>query len=187
MQAALATAPATNDTPCTHQVLLLTPSRLDEQPSIHTAPTPLMPLLPVLQSTSSASFPSPLSCSCSCTPASPCGAPRCGAARWPRYKGASLCVCLTMSWQCCCAAGQLPKTMPYTHPQTKVIMTAGTLAGCMVLLVLAARGVTLLALTLLANTWRPRGCKIGWGQGAVVWWAGSMRGASELDVQEGHG
>ena len=61
------------------------------------------------------------------------------------------------------------------------MLTAAGLAGAMVLLVLAARAVTVVALTLLANTWRPKYSRLTGGEAGVIWWAGSMRGASELE------
>jgi hypothetical protein len=60
-----------------------------------------------------------------------------------------------------------------------VVRAAGILAAALVLLVFAARAATLLPLCLLANTWRPPASRISLRQAAVIWWAGSMRGAGE--------
>lgn len=54
---------------------------------------------------------------------------------------------------------------------------AGTLAGALVALVLAARALTVAPLTCLANLWRPPACRISARQAVVIWWSGSMRGA----------
>lgn len=78
-------------------------------------------------------------------------------------------------------------TVPAAHPalfpsppaQASVARSAGILAAALVVITFAARATMLLPLTLLANTWRPRGSKITPREGAVIWWAGSMRGASE--------
>lgn len=51
------------------------------------------------------------------------------------------------------------------------------LAAALVGLVLLARALTIGPLALLANTWRPPGSRITLGQGAVIWWSGSIRGA----------
>ncbi|PSC76023.1 sodium hydrogen exchanger 2-like [Micractinium conductrix] len=54
---------------------------------------------------------------------------------------------------------------------------AGLLAAALVALVLVCRALTVVPLTLLANTWRPPGCRITTREAVVIWWAGAMRGA----------
>lgn len=60
-----------------------------------------------------------------------------------------------------------------------LIQASTVLALVLVPSVLVARALTVAPLVLLANVWRPRACKISLREGAVIWWAGAMRGASE--------
>jgi hypothetical protein len=64
-------------------------------------------------------------------------------------------------------------------PKARIMRDAAVLAAALVVQVLVARALTLLPLTLLANTWRPPRSKISLNQAACIWWAGSMRGAGE--------
>ncbi|KAI3438747.1 hypothetical protein D9Q98_001166 [Chlorella vulgaris] len=72
-------------------------------------------------------------------------------------------------------SAELWKGEVYSRPY--IIRSAGILAAALVSLVFVARAATLIPLTLLANTWRPPGARIGLREGATIWWAGSMRGA----------
>lgn len=58
--------------------------------------------------------------------------------------------------------------------------TSGLLALALVLQVLLARAVAIIPLVALSNAWRPPNCRLTLRQAAVIWWGGSMRGASEL-------
>lgn len=64
-------------------------------------------------------------------------------------------------------------------PQGKLVQASTVLALALVVSVLVARALTVAPLVLLANLWRPRACRISIREGAVIWWAGAMRGASE--------
>jgi hypothetical protein len=64
-------------------------------------------------------------------------------------------------------------------PKARIMRDAAVLAAALVVQVLVARALTLLPLTLLADTWRPPRSKISLNQAACIWWAGSMRGAGE--------
>jgi NhaP-type Na+/H+ or K+/H+ antiporter len=67
--------------------------------------------------------------------------------------------------------------------QWSAMRVAAILSAALVGLVLAARALALAPLTLLANAWRPPHSRIGLRQWAVIWWAGSMRGAGEGPAQ----
>ena len=89
------------------------------------------------------------------------------------------CACPWLGW-----AGWLVATPPSPPPhptrlQRKLIAASSGLAAALVALVLVARALTLGPLIALANTWRPTPCRISLRQGAVIAWAGSLRGASE--------
>ncbi|KAI7841304.1 hypothetical protein COHA_004923 [Chlorella ohadii] len=59
----------------------------------------------------------------------------------------------------------------------KLVQASTILALALVASVLVARALTVAPLVLLANLWRPRACRISVREGAVIWWAGAMRGA----------
>lgn len=58
-----------------------------------------------------------------------------------------------------------------------ILGKAGLLALSLLVLVFVSRGGVLLVLVPLANVWRPRQQRINFSTGAVIWWAGSARGA----------
>ncbi|GAB4816740.1 hypothetical protein N2152v2_003786 [Parachlorella kessleri] len=63
------------------------------------------------------------------------------------------------------------------YSKGEILGKAGLLATALVFQVFLSRGAVLLVLVVVANSWRPRGLKIGLRNAAVIWWAGSARGA----------
>jgi NhaP-type Na+/H+ or K+/H+ antiporter len=60
----------------------------------------------------------------------------------------------------------------------------GQLGASLLLQVAASRAAFLLVMIPLANTWRSN--RIGWRQGAFIWWAGLMRGAISIALTFHH-
>jgi hypothetical protein len=72
------------------------------------------------------------------------------------------------------------------YTRRRILAKASGLAAALTLLVPAARALTLVPLTALANRWRPAGAAVDRARGAALWWAGCARGAVTLALAVYH-